>query len=152
MRSAPSPAKAVVAAPVKGSVEPSRTSGGSVTIRAFGATAWTVTVNVPVVACPWPSSAVMVTLCSGASSDAARVHDHVPAPVLVTAPLDADSATVSPSGSANVPVLVGAVPSLTLTAAVSAATEGAELLLAATQVLKAKSSPHWLPVSHVEPT
>ena len=94
----------------------------------------------------------MDTVCGAASSDAARVHDHVPAPVLVTAPLEAESVTVSPSGSKKVPVLVGAVPSLTLTAAVSAATEGAELVLAATQVLKAKSSPHWLPVSHVELT
>src|SRR5438445_10819343 len=94
----------------------------------------------------------MDTVCGAASSDAARVHDHVPAPVLVTAPLEAESVTVSPSGSKKVPVLAGAVPSLTLTAAVSAATEGAELVLAATQVLKAKSSPHWLPVSHVELT
>src|SRR3989442_15930940 len=91
----------------------------------------------------------MDTVCGAASSDAARVHDHVPAPVLVTAPLEAESVTVSPSGSKKVPVLAGAVPSLTLTAAVSAATEGAELVLAATQGLEGKSSPPRLPARPV---
>src|SRR2546427_12635003 len=94
----------------------------------------------------------MDTVCGAASSDAARVHDHVPAPVLVTAPLEAESVTVSPSGSKKVPVLAGAVPSLTLTAAVSAATEGAELVLAPPQVLKAQSPPHWLPLRHADLT
>src|SRR2546428_11430664 len=94
----------------------------------------------------------MDTVCGAASSDAARVHDHVPAPVLVTAPLEAESVTVSPSGSKKVPVLAGAVPSLTLTAAVSAATEGAEVVLAAAQVLEAKAPPPWLPGRHVELT
>src|SRR5438874_627849 len=71
------------------------------------------------------------------------VHDQVPVlvPVLVTVPEEAASATVSPSGSAKVPVLVGAEPSATLTAALSAPIAGARLTFVVTHVLKAKSCP-----------
>src|SRR2546430_6764021 len=111
---------------------------GSVTIRATGATAFTVTVNDAVAVCPWPSLAVMVTVWAGVSSEAGLVHDHVPAPVLVTVPVEAERATVSPSGSEKVPALVGAAPSPALTAAVGAANAGGELGVAASPGLDAK--------------
>ena len=104
--------------------------------------------------CPWPSSAVIVTVWADASSVAGAVHDHVPllVPVRVTAPEEALSATVSPSTSEKVPVFAGALPSATLTAALSTATTGG--WFAATVVthdLNAKSCPHWAPVNHAQP-
>ena len=96
----------------------------------------------------------MVTVWAGASSAAGAVHDHVPllVPVGATAPREALSATVSPSGSEKVPLFAAAVPSGTLTALVSAATTGGWLAATvATHVLNAKSCPHWAPVNHAQP-
>ena len=138
---------------MNGTGVPSGIETGSVRIRAAGATAVVVRLNDAGVELPWPSLAVIVTVWLGASSEAGAVHDQVPVlvPVLVTVPEEAASATVSPSGSAKVPVLVGAEPSATLTAALSAPIAGARLTFVVTHVLKAKSCPHEGPVNHAQP-
>src|SRR5450756_2683721 len=88
----------------------------------LGATPVTVAVKVALAVSPFPSSAVTVIVWLEASSEAGPVHDHVPllVPVCVTVPVEAVSATVSPSGSEKVPVFAGAVPSLTVTLGLSA--------------------------------
>src|SRR5438445_13364039 len=96
----------------------------------------------------------MVTVCAGASSAAGAVHDHVPllVPAGATAPREALSAIVSPSGSEKVPLFAAAVPSGTLTALVSAATTGGGVgATVATDVLKGKCCPHWAAVDQPHP-
>src|SRR5258706_15743449 len=66
----------------------------------------------------------MVTDCPEGSSEGGCVHDQVPAlvPVWATAPAEAVNETVTPLVSEKVPVMVGAVPSLTLTVELAAVT------------------------------
>src|SRR5579864_5510689 len=100
--------------------------GGSLTIVAVGSTGVTSKVNGTCAVKPLPSSAVMVTVSMLASSPAAFDHVHLPAVQAETVPSVAFIETVSPSGSEQVPLFVGAVPSATLTAVLSAAITGAE--------------------------
>src|SRR2546427_250503 len=113
---------------------PSLTGDGALNV-AVGATLLTVNENVVVTTCPFPSLAVIVTVCdwlgpSVVPNDQLQVPLFVP--VFVTAPTDAVIVTLSPeSESEYVPVFVAVAPSLTVRDALSAATVGAEFAVAA---------------------
>src|SRR5690242_6178314 len=143
-----SAASGLVAVPVNGTFVPSGTVivGGSLTIVAIGSCALTTKLNWTCAVRPFPSSAVMVTVSIPASSPAGFDQVYLPALQAETTPSDALSVTVSPSGSEQVPVFAGAVPSGTLTAALSTVTTGAELVGPATTHSWKPKSP-WLVVN-----
>src|SRR5260370_3828825 len=93
---------------------PSGPFEGAPVMVTVGVTGVKLTLNMTGAVPPWPSVAVMVTCCTGDSSAPACDHVQVPAdvPVLVSVPAgDPDRATLSPSGSWWVPVIVAVEPS-----------------------------------------
>src|SRR5947208_1903831 len=104
---------------------------GAPTMVTVGGTGVKLTLNKTGVVPPWPSLAVMVTCWAGDSSAPAcdQVQVPVEVPVLVSVPPDADRATLSPSGSWYVPVIVAVEPSAAVTEVLFSVKSGARLVL-----------------------
>ena len=87
--------------PVSFTAVPSGPLAGAPVMLTVGGRPVTDTVNEVVAVAPRPSLAVMVIVCTGASSEAGCDQVHVPllVPVLFKVPAEADSVTASPSVS-----------------------------------------------------